>query len=269
MEIQSGTADIDRKTYGIVACDMGNSRIKFFIGNKHHAFEYLEGWAGKACDFIISASSDNLLLGISSVNSIRKSDFLNELKTRANRNDIIIKNAEELLEIQQSISFKHLEGIGTDRVLGMYGAARLASLPLITADFGTAITINTIDKNGKCLGGAILPGIFTQMHSLAEKTEALPEIDLFFIDNSIGKNTEEEIRNGIILGTAGAVKEIAHRISMQEFPGQHVNIVIIGSSSVLMLKAFDKIGLKYISRPNLVIEGLFSLLVDVYGKGLI
>ncbi|CAN1210733.1 pantothenate kinase [Tumidithrix helvetica PCC 7403] len=68
--------------------------------------------------------------------------------------------------------------MGVDRALALWGAIVTYGLPMLVVDAGTAMTFTGVDAANQFVGGAILPGLRTQMQSLQTATAALPSVDL-------------------------------------------------------------------------------------------
>lgn len=100
--------------------------------------------------------------------------------------------------------------IGADRIANVLGAAKVCNDAIIL-DCGTAITIDVL-MSGCYEGGAILPGLMTAAHSLFEKTAKLPQIDLYTPQECVGKDTAENIRIGIVRGTAHALNGLVQEV---------------------------------------------------------
>lgn len=66
--------------------------------------------------------------------------------------------------------------MGTDRLATLAGAAYMHGHPALVFDGGTATTYSATDSAGNILGGGIAPGIYTKLKSMAESTEALPDV---------------------------------------------------------------------------------------------
>jgi len=108
--------------------------------------------------------------------------------------------------------------VGIDRLLAAVGgnALRQPDKPAIVIDVGSAVTVDFVSDDGVFQGGVILPGIAMQARALAESAEKLPVVDLSS-DMSpkcvIGNSTKTAIRNGLVIGQIGAVREVITRIS--------------------------------------------------------
>ncbi len=103
--------------------------------------------------------------------------------------------------------------VAADLVVSAAAAKALYPLPAVIVDMGTATTVTAVDKNGRFIGGAILPGVKLSLDALAEKTALLPHIELHAPKNAIGSDTVECMKSGILYGNAGAVDALLDRFS--------------------------------------------------------
>jgi type III pantothenate kinase len=106
--------------------------------------------------------------------------------------------------------------IGADRLANACGGAAKYGLPLIVADFGTAVTFDVITKAEGYVGGVIAPGLPLMFTYLAEKTEALPRIEPRPVRHRIGKSTSEAMNLGALWGYRGMVREILRELQRDE-----------------------------------------------------
>jgi len=145
--------------------------------------------------------------------------------------------------------------IGQDRLVTAYAAKSLYPDTRIVIDFGTAITIDFLSKNGEYAGGFILPGIKLYLNSLA--TCALLPNNLFLIKKTSGipKDTKTSISMGVIEGFSsmlnGFIKK--HRKLHNVKKGK---IVITGGDSVLVKENLDFL---YVYEPLICLKGLLLL----------
>jgi type III pantothenate kinase len=112
--------------------------------------------------------------------------------------------------------------LGADRIAdALYAVKTFPDRNVIIVDAGSAITIEMVTKDKAYKGGAILPGLSTQLKSLSIATDALP-----FIENQIdnaelpGKSTEQCIMAGVLFGITGGINEIVNQLQeqLQETP---------------------------------------------------
>lgn len=128
---------------------------------------------------------------------------------------------------------KDPRAIGADRVANVIGAVHGYSKDVLVIDFGTAITIDVV-KDAKFLGGTISPGIMTMLYSLFSNAAKLPLIDLSVVpESSIGRNTEDNIRIGILKLVAYGLNKIIEDIEKEL--GYHPTVVVTGGQSELVL----------------------------------
>ena len=115
------------------------------------------------------------------------------------------------------IDVKFPERVGIDRLLAARGAhGRANSRSAIVIDAGTAITIDLLDQTGCFHGGAIMPGIGLQFHSLHQETDRLPRlpIERFAEDDAYpGKNTESAIASGVVNSVVGAIERVVTSVA--------------------------------------------------------
>lgn len=102
--------------------------------------------------------------------------------------------------------------IGSDLVANSIAAFDLLETECIVVDFGTALTITTINDVGEIEGVAIAPGLKTAMKSLFMSTAQLPEVPLVWPESAIGKGTVHALQAGILRGYVGLVRELIRSI---------------------------------------------------------
>lgn len=89
--------------------------------------------------------------------------------------------------------------LGIDRALTIYGAGEIYGYPALVIDGGTALTFTAVDSEQNLVGGAILPGLRSQLTCLQQKTAALPVITLpQFLPPRWSLDTETAIASGVI-----------------------------------------------------------------------
>ena len=77
---------------------------------------------------------------------------------------------------------------------------------------GTATTVCVVDQKKNYIGGMILPGVRTALDALTARGTKLSGIDLVAPKRTIGKNTIECMKSGIINSNAASVDGIITRI---------------------------------------------------------
>lgn len=141
--------------------------------------------------------------------------------------------------------------IGADRLVNALAAYERYKRPVIVVDVGTAITVDAIDRRGKFLGGAIVPGPAMMAEALASGTARIPLVSMSRPRKAIGISTDGCVRSGIYFGSAGLIDRIVRSISRQ----MRVRPVVIATGGAVgFARASETI--EHIL-PNLTLEGLW------------
>ncbi|MEA2622251.1 MAG: type pantothenate kinase [Chloroflexota bacterium] len=172
-----------------------------------------------------------------------------------------------------AVRVPHPGGVGSDRLLDAYAAARLHGTPVIVVDLGTATTVDAVDAGGAFVGGAILPGIELGMRALATGTAQLPHVEISQLPRAIGRDTESAIGSGTVLGQVGAVRELVERIAVELAPTDQplATVVVTGGyaratwSGVWLEHLGDRPAIADIVDPDLTIRGLALLHEELAG----
>jgi type III pantothenate kinase len=248
------------------AIDIGNTRIKILADNQFFAAELSSNWQEALHKYLWNFSGKNVLFGASSVNPEAFAQLEIELKKRSN---VRWKALKDVVLRQELVDVAGIQGIGSDRVLSLLGAlqyvvqhfpSRIA--PILTIDCGTAVTVNALSTRRKCLGGAILPGVGTQLRALHHFTQQLPEVEVGFEDAASGTNTAQAIRIGVVRGIAGAIKEIAQTIIEREFNNETPFVMVTGGDAGVVMKALESWHCTPIHEPHLVLHGASAMMAQ-------
>ena len=130
------------------------------------------------------------------------------------------------------------KSVGIDRILGAFAAYSVVGDAVVTADFGTAVTIDCVDKDGVFLGGTILPGFDMSADALHTHTAGLPRIkNVKAPEKPFGRNTEEAINNGLYYAATGALEMIT-RLYAEHF-GTWPQTVVTGGNMEIIKEGCD------------------------------
>lgn len=151
------------------------------------------------------------------------------------------------------ISRYNLKLLGSDRIVVCEAGLELYKSPIIVFDFGTATTVNVV-YNNVFLGGSILPGLHIGIEALAKNTAQLKKYNISEKVNLIGRNTEECIISGAVMGNASMVDGMVCRI--KKYLNEEVTVVVTGGSSYIIVPFCE---VNIIHEPKLLIKGLFIL----------
>ncbi len=107
--------------------------------------------------------------------------------------------------------YQQPERLGIDRWCALVGARSLTSEAVVVVMAGTATTIDTLDGEGRFLGGLIMPGIDAMRRALAHGTASLPLARGERVDYPCC--TDDAIMSGIIEAHLGAIERAYGRLA--------------------------------------------------------
>ena len=131
------------------------------------------------------------------------------------------------------------EEVGADRLVNTVAAHDRYKGPLIVVDFGTATTLDVVDRDGNYCGGVIAPGINLSLAALHMAAAKLPSVRISRTERVIGKDTESCMQSGIYWGYVGLVEGLVGRIKA-EF-GAPMRTIATGGLAPLFAGATDVI----------------------------
>lgn len=112
--------------------------------------------------------------------------------------------------------------VGPDLITNALAARELFGAPVIAVAFGTATTFVAVSAAGDMEGVAISPGILTSTESLFHSASMLPRLALAHPKTSLGKDTIQSMRAGIVLGFAALVEGLVGRMKAELGGNPHV-----------------------------------------------
>jgi len=147
--------------------------------------------------------------------------------------------------------------VGADRIANaIAGVEMFPGKNLIIVDLGTATTLCAIGKDRSYRGGVILPGLKMSMQALESGTSKLGSVEIIRMDTCLGRTTSSSIQSGLYFGKLGALREIMHRIQLEEFEGERPYVIATGGFATL----FGNTGLFDQVVQDLVLRGLLAVL---------
>ena len=147
--------------------------------------------------------------------------------------------------------YRNPKQVGQDRLVNARAAYELYGKNCIIVDFGTAITIDVVNRKKEYLGGLIVPGVEISLKALHEKAYLLPKVSLKKPKGILGKETRESMVSGAVYGFSSMCDGIVRRLKRKYCRGARV--VATGGMSELIgpyCEAVDKID------PHLTLKGL-------------
>jgi len=197
-------------------------------------------------------------MALASVVPDQTRSFLKMAQSRFDRTPLVISiETCPFLEVR----YTEPQQIGADRLCNAYAGYHHYGGPLIVVDFGTAVTLDVVDKDGAYLGGVILPGPRAAAQILHSRTARLPQVSLKFPDTIIGVSSDHAIRTGITWGIVDMVDSLIDRISA-ELTGKPKVIATGGIVEAFASRSrnFQRI------HADLVLEGVRLLFIRTRGE---
>lgn len=177
---------------------------------------------------------------------------------KALKSAIRLVTGKDALEVQGcedlDIAIDEPSQLGNDLVVGAVAVLSEFKPPIVLIDMGTATTIFVIDKDGRYLGGSIMPGIMISQKALSSIASLLPSISLDAPKSVIGANTVDAMNSGAVFGSAAMLDGMIDRIESEL--GQNVTTVATGGLS-RFITSHCKHDIIY--DENLLLKGLWLI----------
>lgn len=141
--------------------------------------------------------------------------------------------------------------LGVDRMLICDAAVKKYGTNILVCDLGTASTLNYINDKSQLEGGLILPGLDLNIRSLADNTGLLKEVSKDGNVSLTAKNTDENIRSGIVLSQVYTIERYAKE--------HNAKIILTGGNSFYIKDYFSE---DYHFDQYLLLEGLVNFVEE-------
>ncbi len=129
--------------------------------------------------------------------------------------------------------------VGADRIVNSVGAYEKWQQGLIVVDFGTATTFDCVSPEGEYMGGCICPGIGISAEALFIRASKLPRVEFSPPPHTLGKNTVDSIRSGLVYGYVGLVDGMVKRlVSEMDFSPK---VIATGGEATVIAKHSETI----------------------------
>lgn len=217
-------------TTGILAIDVGNSRIKY---GWFEPTQTADGRIWPACRQFAAGSlqgpapwdlirswADPLQCGvaIAGSNPAAVEQAAMHWQTTTGRTPWVVRDRHCL---PVTVAVPHSERVGLDRLLNAVAVnvLRPHDHGAIVVDSGTATTVDVVTPEGSFVGGAILPGFALSSRALHHYTALLPELSLSELGpetpSAIGRDTRSALQSGIFWGQVGAVQQLIRQMCQE------------------------------------------------------
>jgi len=250
------TIELNGVSYAIAAIDVGNSRVKIHHDDVFLSFPYDKEWKKNVQHHFRDHVHKRYIIGLSSVNHKQTTAIVKVLQRIPGH---LVVNAHTLLMRNEALlSLEQIENAGIDRMLGTIGAMLTTKPPLITADCGTAITVNAVSSDRKFLGGVIFAGLSTQLYGLTKQTAGLSETKYVPHIVNIGINTTQCLMTGVTYSVVGGITQ-AVEIFSNILKTKSPILVVTGGEASPIVAQLDKLGLRVVYHPHIVTDGILAL----------
>ena len=152
-------------------------------------------------------------------------------------NYLQMQNLLELSNLKTNI--KNKRSIGDDRLINIIYAKHLFIKSKVIIDFGTATTLDVLDKKGVYDGGVITPGIDLSLRSLQMGTAKLPLVNFKKTNSIVGKSTKEAIQSGFFWGYVSMIQGLIYRIQVEK--KTEFQIILTGGNSKYFKGCFENV----------------------------
>jgi len=148
-----------------------------------------------------------------------------------------IKNLLRICNLKTNIRNK--SSIGNDRLINIIYAKHLYAKSKVIIDFGTATTIDVLDKHGVYDGGVITPGIDLSLKSLQMGTAKLPLVTFKKTNSIVGRSTKEAIQSGFFWGYVSMVQGLIQKIQKEK--KTKFKIILTGGNAKFFEGCFENV----------------------------
>jgi type III pantothenate kinase len=232
----------------IVCIDSGNSRIKWGVGDAGAWFE------NGAVDQAASGKMADLAQRLPLPERVMLANVAGAAAL-ANIGTALAPWRSVLHEVRSTATaagvvnlYENPAQLGVDRWCALIAARAMSAAPCVVVMAGTATTIDTLDGDGRFIGGLILPGLELMRRSLARDTAALPLAAGAYSPHP--RCTGDAIVSGCIEAQVGAIGRAVARL------GNGAECLLSGGAADLLGKHLD---VPHRTVGNLVLEGLRRL----------
>ena len=148
-----------------------------------------------------------------------------------------IKNLLRICNLKTNIRNK--SSIGNDRLINIIYAKHLYAKSKVIIDFGTATTIDVLDKHGVYDGGVITPGIDLSLKSLQMGTAKLPLVTFKKTNSIVGRSTKEAIQSGFFWGYVSMIQGLIQKIQKEK--KTKFKIILTGGNAKFFEGCFENV----------------------------
>ncbi|MFH1782761.1 MAG: type III pantothenate kinase [Candidatus Omnitrophota bacterium] len=165
----------------------------------------------------------------------------------------VVKALKSILKVKVYIVGKNIDSgvkncyrkpkqVGQDRLVNARASFDLYGGESIVVDFGTAITIDTVNRKKEYLGGIIAPGLELSLQALSERAALLPKLTLARPKDILGRETRESMISGAVYGISSLCDGVISKLKKKYV--KKAKVVATGGLSKFIApycKSIDKV----------------------------
>ena len=231
--------------------DLGNTNCKVAFEEKGVLTEIHRSNQGEDVRSFIFSILEDRQVNVIVFSNVREDDPELNAALALKCRKLVVLDSDTELPVNLNYQFP-AKGLGADRIAGALAVAMLyPGKECIKFDFGTALTVDFIDKDGTFLGGNISLGLTTRFRALNQFTKRLPFIKPVENIPSYGVDTHGALTAGVVFGLKFEVEGY-----INEYPNH--TIVFTGGDAFYFA---EKMKSAIFVTPNLVLMGLAKIAV--------
>jgi type III pantothenate kinase len=146
---------------------------------------------------------------------------------------------KDITDLGVEVKIDKPEELGADRLVNTVGVIAYYKPPAIVVDFGTATTLDVVDRSGAFIGGAIAPGINLSLNALYMAAAKLPKVSISRPPKVIATNTVTAMQSGVYWGYVELISGMIRR--MHDELGEKMTVIATGGLSSLFQESIDLI----------------------------
>ncbi|MBE6576726.1 MAG: type III pantothenate kinase [Ruminococcaceae bacterium] len=126
-------------------------------------------------------------------------------------------------------------------------------LPCVIIDMGAATTVFAVNANGEYIGGSIMAGVGLSLKALHGGTALLPTVSPAAPTRAIGRNSQESVRSGVVLGNAMMIDGFISKFAQEMKADDGIEVFVTGEYAETVISSCTH-KMRYI--PELTLRGL-------------
>lgn len=235
-----------------LALDAGNTRIKWALHDG-------EAWVGRG----VTASAQAANLGVAwpalpagtraIASNVAGPEVAHALRTAAAARGVALQFiVSKDRQAGVASGYRDPAQLGTDRWAALVAAHAMRACDQLVVNAGTALTIDALTKEGRFLGGLIVPGPALMRRALDRGTAGLRLTEGVFVD--FPGSTPDAITSGAVQAGAGAVAQLARAMGARGHAPER--LVLSGGAAAELA---PHLPLAATMAENLVLDGLLLI----------